>query len=709
MASQACNHKDKRHFDGMELCLSCGEIIDTEPPELEPEATNYQFGWYQYWPLRADRGREIRLIDLLPSAFGNELFCEIKHYDLVDDPEYEAISYTWADECGNAGLTQHITLLPYHNKIAITTSCANALRRVRQPFHKRTLWVDSICINQSDIRERNHQVSFMCTIYSKAMRVLIDLGAGDPVSDMILDHASTGQPLVLHQNTFSSSNKSIFETKPLNPTYLDAQRFFRRRWFARLWVLQEVGVSRHALAFCGSKIVDWNWVVNIPQLLVFRHGNRNIRGSFNKCAPPALRLGTTVQNVASQGILGLLQQTQICQASDPHDRVFAILGLVGEDLRKRLRADYSKPPEWAFTQVAAWVVESYEDLRILNYKHPDDLSSNLPSWVPDWNWRALQNAKAPLAEPQLASVVRRAPPRSRMVEILVTGENFTLKSPELLDYPLNCGVRILAAKLGHIYPNPTWDDLETGLRLTSFSASLCDPREEKRSSHCAHGRRSSTNKFDEKGTAEQAQDFEPIDTLDTASARDEWDKVFSFWPSWGITNKVELQSPRRPQIHSPNEIRGTALGVPRAFGGIQECECHITADWKLPNLSPWKCPACFQESMKGHPTYSAGYRSSDWDDVRTDKFLGSIGLGTLPTLFATEYSLGYGPKQLERGDTFWILPGVDRPFALRNVDSHYVVVGPVIVHNSVVDFDICANCGRQHRREELQWEKIEIW
>lgn len=39
------------------------------------------------------------------------------------------------------------------------------------------LWVDAICINQTDISERNHQVRMMASIYKSASRTISWLGA----------------------------------------------------------------------------------------------------------------------------------------------------------------------------------------------------------------------------------------------------------------------------------------------------------------------------------------------------------------------------------------------------------------------------------------------------------------------------------------------------------------------------------------------------
>ncbi len=41
------------------------------------------------------------------------------------------------------------------------------------------LWIDQICIQQSSITERNHQVLMMCDIYTNAESVIVLLRNGD--------------------------------------------------------------------------------------------------------------------------------------------------------------------------------------------------------------------------------------------------------------------------------------------------------------------------------------------------------------------------------------------------------------------------------------------------------------------------------------------------------------------------------------------------
>ncbi len=131
---------------------------------------------YVYQPLD-DATQSIRLIRLQPaSSFGSDVHCDIYHVTLDTQPIYEALSYAW----GDAKVTSPIFLegCPFQ----ATVNLVSALRYLRHEDKTRTLWVDAICIDQSNIQERGHQVAFMATIYSMAECDILWLG-DDPHDD----------------------------------------------------------------------------------------------------------------------------------------------------------------------------------------------------------------------------------------------------------------------------------------------------------------------------------------------------------------------------------------------------------------------------------------------------------------------------------------------------------------------------------------------
>ena len=104
--------------------------------------------------------QEIRLVTIHPSAdFNSEIICHLTHTTLTSGTKYEALSYVW----GVPSFTQPISL--DGTTFNVTTNLEEALRYLRLPTEERILWIDAICINQSDIDERGEQVGYMGEIY----------------------------------------------------------------------------------------------------------------------------------------------------------------------------------------------------------------------------------------------------------------------------------------------------------------------------------------------------------------------------------------------------------------------------------------------------------------------------------------------------------------------------------------------------------------
>ncbi|KAK6849241.1 hypothetical protein PG995_013074 [Apiospora arundinis] len=124
-----------------------------------------------------DGPTKIRIVNLLPGEYGDPIECELEHIDMDTTKDYEALSYCW----GEASITKPIFLdsKPY----PVTINLFDALQRLRKSDGPRRLWIDSLCINQSDLVERSHEIGKMSAIYKEASQVLIWLGDFLPLSE----------------------------------------------------------------------------------------------------------------------------------------------------------------------------------------------------------------------------------------------------------------------------------------------------------------------------------------------------------------------------------------------------------------------------------------------------------------------------------------------------------------------------------------------
>jgi hypothetical protein len=114
----------------------------------------------------------IRLIELLPGSTASPLACHILDVHKNDAPEYEALSYAW----GEPTMSSTVYEVASHATLHITSNLSQALHAIRFEHTPRVLWIDAICINQSDLGEKGHQVALMGQIYRNAQRVVVWLG-----------------------------------------------------------------------------------------------------------------------------------------------------------------------------------------------------------------------------------------------------------------------------------------------------------------------------------------------------------------------------------------------------------------------------------------------------------------------------------------------------------------------------------------------------
>ena len=146
---------------------------------------------FRHQPLDTSRA-QIRVLCVAPDADGL-IQCTIKHIDLNANPPpfYRALSYTW----GPPEDTQDISV--DGRFLEVRRNLHDFLVAFRARLFKfrgggvfeeevQWLWIDQICVDQSVIRERNHQVQMMADIYKKANYVYVWLEASNPRTEAVM-------------------------------------------------------------------------------------------------------------------------------------------------------------------------------------------------------------------------------------------------------------------------------------------------------------------------------------------------------------------------------------------------------------------------------------------------------------------------------------------------------------------------------------------
>lgn len=361
---------------------------------------------YRYDPL--DR-LQIRLVKIQPVK-GWKVKCEIFPASLESPPPYVAISYAWGDPDQRSEITLEREITDDAGRITVertpyrvTTSLYGALDALRDKRSEVLVWVDALCINQKDNEERTKQIEMMTDIYRKAESVAIWLGPEADDSDAalrLLKGLNTDEAARKHLSTTITSGSASLGL-------LSLVALFEREYWDRLWVVQEVFNARSKAVYCGSTKISWD-VFEIASHIFFEHKSiLDIQQSDDLIDKKQRRISqnhfTYSQVLVYQGpsslpdvkvLMGLehplLEVMRACRrklTAKPHDKVFGILGVLPEHIRREFMVDYELSVKEVYIKVVDYVLSTTDRLDIIREAIHFPLhtgSAGLPTWCPDW-------------------------------------------------------------------------------------------------------------------------------------------------------------------------------------------------------------------------------------------------------------------------------------------------------------------------------------
>ena len=214
------------------------------------------------------------------------------------------------------------------------------------------LVVSSLCINQADDQEKSSQVGHMRHIYAKAARVIVWLGEGDEQTHKAIEMLA----LYAHKKSVTRTIDDDIRRYHLP----GLMKLFQSSWWSRIWVYQEVIVASHApLVVCGNVEISWQDLdLNRLRYDLMRdraydswdradegHGpydSSQLNLLEFAMVPTAYSGHTARQQKMPLTLPRLLMRIAHRHATDPRDKVFAVLGLVRDAHVASLTPDYSQ-------------------------------------------------------------------------------------------------------------------------------------------------------------------------------------------------------------------------------------------------------------------------------------------------------------------------------------------------------------------------------
>lgn len=412
------------------------QISDRTWPLVQEMKATYPLTWYDteyiYFPL--GRQLEIRLLVLHPGRPEDPLEGDIVGTDLRRRPKYDAVSYTWADESGDDHLSSAIHCLTSDSKISITRNCEAALKRLRLPNKRRKLWVDAVCINQHSDTERSQQVSLMSEIYKNARSVIAYTGEGTDSTDLLYDWLNgidvaelnipsggmfkdidVAENSILHGpaqiwnkiggakdwaneisikferywRIGSARLSMVFQPRQKQNVVISDDKigelvseYLSRRWFKRVWVLQEVSLPTLSTTrvMCGSKITTAERAIHLVSLLK-NQGSSSMTWFFILCRQ-------RISGPRISHLLDILIETRHRECTDPRDKIFGVLSIarwMDEGRFPQLQANYGETVHKIYIDYSEFFIRHHGVGFFLALLKQSYKSKGLPSWAADWS------------------------------------------------------------------------------------------------------------------------------------------------------------------------------------------------------------------------------------------------------------------------------------------------------------------------------------
>jgi hypothetical protein len=281
--------------------------------------------------------------------------------------------------------------------VPVTDSLFAALRQIRWRQKNRIVWIDQLCINQTDDDEKAHQIALMGTIYSQTIKDLLWLGEIDH-ADFIPQIGLSGKlPLrwVDRESGDSIENSGIMDEKSAlffqfvfsisigdhfdqilggrDPVLFyqevacSSRDFYSRHWWTRIWTAQECVLPLQATILYGPFTFEWPLLLQVS-ITIENHAASCCKSYISHLGLPSQAALREVQQLClklaeigvlrdsrllssprgSSDLVGILHQFLPRDASDPRDRIYGLLRLLEARYLNAINPDYSKSVEHVY-------------------------------------------------------------------------------------------------------------------------------------------------------------------------------------------------------------------------------------------------------------------------------------------------------------------------------------------------------------------------
>lgn len=327
---------------------------------------------------------EIRLIELQPGIASEPIICNymVIALDGQDKVDYEALSYVWGQPDKDH---QHVILLD-GRKVTVTPSLFTALETLRQDEGIRRLWVDAVCINQQDDKEKTAQVNMMGRIYRSCSQCNFWLGL---LGDVQARDAQDAMDVLRWLGRGGISTLPWIDDKwRCRGASLAMKAMMACPWWQRIWTVQETLLPPHGVIHWGPCRISWATMKRAADAFIEGTLPNNFRASKLDADNWNFDFTSQVRGLwlsLTEQPLQLVYRWRIRWATDPRDKVYALMGIRDDINLPSVRScDYSVDVQTVYARATADMIRDCKDLRPLMGRRGElHTTKGLPSWALD--------------------------------------------------------------------------------------------------------------------------------------------------------------------------------------------------------------------------------------------------------------------------------------------------------------------------------------
>ena len=338
----------------------------------------------------------IRLLQV--SSDGKTYSSELKEFPFTQLPYFSAISWCWTSRSNAKNIT-----FPCNGQEVSVPSHLHALLCSLTPKGipaSTTIWVDAICINQSDTGEKDVHIPRMHEIYGKAHSVVVWLGEEANGSGLVMDAETVREMTrkLVSVPGYGSHGRMIEYNLPgpEEPIWQAIGRLCDRDWFYRTWIVQEVALAANIEILCGFQWMRWDELVRLASEVVRTGLSAFCRDSTGVSSnrPNGFRVLLDLAFTRTMHQDGgcptdyILRMIRLKEVTKPVDKVYGLLGLLDDGLKDAISIDYGKYEQqyWRiYLDVAKHVITGEQSFWLLSMASSKERPKELPSWCPNLN------------------------------------------------------------------------------------------------------------------------------------------------------------------------------------------------------------------------------------------------------------------------------------------------------------------------------------